>query len=45
MKSEIGRAKRQYKDKLEGELGNNNLESTWDTMRTIIGTKENRIDV
>ena len=42
VKHETARAKRSYKEKLEDQLGNNNLGSVWDSMKTIIGTKEIR---
>lgn len=42
VKYEIARAKRSYKEKLEDQLGNNNLGSAWDSMKTIIGIKEIR---
>ncbi|KAK0141921.1 hypothetical protein N1851_020392 [Merluccius polli] len=42
VKHEIARAKRRYKEKLEDQLGNNNSGSAWDSMKTIIGTKEIR---
>ena len=42
VKHEIARAKRSYKEKLEDQLGNNNLGSAWDSMKTIIGTKKTR---
>ena len=42
VKHEIARAKRSYKEKLEDQLGNNNLGSAWDSMKNIIGTKKTR---
>ncbi len=39
IKSEIKGAKLNYKEKLEGELANNRLESVWNGLKTIVGSE------
>lgn len=43
VKSELKRAKLRYKEKTQREMGNNNLGSAWDSMKTIVGLKRDNI--